>query len=420
MGCGSCGTNQSCNSKNVCVASTPNGRESWVWPFMDDAWSDQVAKIDANAAAFTGLMPGWYSLDYQTGYSYVSGPPLEISCVNKSGAINATSCYEACSAYSSTACNGSNNNDYFMGTFSGMTVGTSYNGKAMTRASFTAWAHSRGLKVVPILYAGASNAGTDTSVEAILCNGGTTGCATQTNFINGLISEMTTYGYDGWNLDFELGTMNGAGTGGACLENNYQAAFISLVAALKAAYVANSLTAIVSVDVIVSNIVGTYCSGNCGYLDFASLATSAIDEIIIEDYGNNWQTTGTPVISGWTYPTACGSPLESFYGAATLNTSSPVGCDDSVEGLFILMCNLPASKVVIGYSPSLNATNPIEAQFMAGLASYGYTKIAAWPTYDNALCSGAGEFMSDELAYSPSCQLMSQSWYTVLENFLAP
>jgi len=347
-------------------------------------WPPEIQAMDAHPASFTHMSPTFYSLNYASTYS--SGAPYYVTCPGGPG-----------------ACTGSGANNF--GTFSGLTGSSAtYNGQTITTQSFTAWAHSRGFLVVPLIYGGSGNGGSDTSIEAVLCGGsGASGCAAQQSFVSALVAELVSNNYDGWNFDWEAG---------ATVDGAYASSFVALVDALKAALVAASHpTALVTADGIVSNVNGTWCSGNSGYLDFGLLSASSIDRVIIEDYTADFQT------AGWTPPTSCQSPLLNEYGSAVLSTASPVGCDYSLTGMMIMMCppNLGPtqtpdfSKAVIGIMPSVNGTNPIAGQAMQALTSYGFTKVAVWPQYDD----NAHQFMSTE-GMVPA----GDDWYTLLQTWL--
>jgi hypothetical protein len=357
------------------TSSSDGGRESWIWPYNTDmGWPSEMEAIAANATSFTHLSPTFYTLNLVTPYS--SGVADYIGCAG--------------GVYACTA-NGANN----FGTWNDVTL---------TTQAFTAWAHELGLKVVPAIYAGASNGGLDTSVGAILCNGSSSGCTAQTNFISAMVGELQANGYDGYNLDWEMGS--GVGS-------SYASAFVAFVNAFKSALDgAGRQDALVTVDAIVSNVNGTWCSSNNGYLDFGLLQSSSIDRVIIEDYSSTFQS------AGWTVPATCGTPLVNVYGSALLNDASPVGCDYTFTGMMIMMCpanlgSTPAldmSKAVIGLMPSINGTNPIAGQAMALIQSYGFTKVAVWPQYDN----NAYPFMSAD-GIVPA----TDSWYELLQRFLS-
>jgi hypothetical protein len=342
--------------------------------------------LASHAGSFTHLSPTFYDINYTT--TYVSGVPYYVTCTP--GACGCTT-------------NGAND----FGKFSGLTgASSSYNGQTITTHSFTSWAHSLGFKVVPAIYGGAGNCGVDSSIQAILCGGnGASGCTAQTNFISSLVSELSDNGYDGWNFDWETG-----GTGK--MGKSYASSYVAFLNALKAALVsAGHPDALVTIDVIVSDINGTYCSSNDGFADFGLLAASSVDRVIIENYVGTFQS------AGWTVPTRCETPLKNVHGSAVLSSSNPVGCDYSFTGMMIMMCppNLGATqaldfeKAVVGLMPGVNGTNPIAGQAMEYLASYGFTKVAVWPQFDD---------MDHSFLSTKGIVPASADWHTLLANFL--
>ena len=193
--------------------------------------------------------------------------------------------------------------------------------------------------------------------------------------------------------------------------SSYATSFVAFVNALKTALVsAGKPNALVTVDAINSNVNGTWCSGNSGYLDFSLLQSAAgMDRVIIEDYSANFVT------ATWAAPTTCGSPLVNYYGSAVLHgvngSTNIAACDASFIGNMIMMCspNLGPQKAVIGIFASVGGTNDIAGQAMQYLASYGFTKVAVWPQYDN----NTYQFMSTD-GIVPS----NASWYSLLATFL--
>ena len=354
-------------------------RESWIWPFNSAvAWSDEFSAIAANSASFTHVSPTFYSMNYP----YSSGIVSYVNCPG--------------SAY---ACTGQGTNNF--GTFSNLTGSvSSFNGRTITTQTTVQMFHSLGLKVVPAIYAGAGNGGTDAGVSAILCLTSSTGCPVQTAFISAMVGELVANGYDGYNLDWEMG--NG-------VTSAHSQRFVDFVNALKAAFVkAGASSALVTLDLISPNVVGSWCSGNDGFIDLGLLAKSSIDRIIVEDYPTEWQTRPSQN-PGWTAPSSCVQPLQNCYGSASvLDHSHPSGCENSFTAYLTLMCspNWPdASKIVIGLDASSGGTNPIAGEAFQYINSYGYTKVAVWPD--------EWPFMSTK-SIVPS----SANWYSLLKGFL--
>ncbi len=312
-------------------------------------WANSLNTIVSNASSFTHISPTFYTLNY----NYQSGVAYYTTCPSSGGAYNCSS-------------NGMNN-------FGGVTT-----------AAYTQKLKAAGLATVPAIYAGSANGGVDESVENILNNKD----GTASNFISAMVQEAVTNGYAGYNLDWEMGSAVGS---------SYADKFISFVNTFKAALAVHGMT--LSVDAIVSNINGTYCSSNNGFLDFSKLATSSIDRVIIEDY------------------TASLGTSYSSCQAVVLNASSPASCpvnssgsDVTASGLLNFMChNLPASMVVIGLESYSSASNPIAGEVVTMMQQYGMSKIAVWPQLE-----GSYPFLSAQ-----GLKANQSDWYSLLKTFLA-
>lgn len=313
------------------------GRESWVWVYTDFATSLQT--MASNKASFTHVSPAFYTVNY----TYSTGVADYTTCPNNGSDANCTS-------------NGTNSFD------------------GLTTQQFTTQATAAGFATVPLIYGGSGNDGTDTGVQALLDNTGGAGTA----FISAMTTEAVTNGYAGYNLDWEVG---------ATIDGTYATKFVTFVNDFKAALSPHGM--ILSADAIVSNVDGTNCSGNSGYLDFTTLATSSIDRIIIEDYVN---TLGTAT-------TSCQNVV--------LSTSTPPDCDFTLTGELNMMCspNLPLDKAVIGLEADPSGTNPIAGTAFSTMESYGFTRVAVWPQ---------APFMSTS-GIVPS----GSSWYALLSGFLS-
>jgi hypothetical protein len=319
------------------------GHESWAWVYAN--YSTSLSTIAANVGSFTHISPTFYTVNY----AYQSGVPY----------------YSNCGGGSTCTDPGSNN-------FDGLTTG-----------QVTAQINALGLATIPAIYGGAANSGVDVGVQNILND--TNGA--QGNFIQSMVAEALSNNYAGYNLDWEVGSG---------VDGTYAAKFVSFVNAFKAALAPHNLS--LSADAVVSNLNGTWCSGNNGYIDFGLLGASSIDRIIIEDY--------TPVLG--TASTSCQS--------AVLSSSSPVGCPINSDGSQVtftgvmdLMCsNLPPSMVVIGVESLSNQTNVYAGQAISTMQSYGMDKVAVWPQLE-----GSEPFLSNVglVASQPS-------WYALLQSFL--
>jgi hypothetical protein len=327
-------------------------------------YTSSLAEIAAHTSSFTHVSPTFYSVNY----AYHSGVAYFTTCPTSGSTLNCTG-------------NGSNN----------------FDGSGLTTSSFTSQVHALGLKVIPAIYGGAANNGTDTGIENILNN--TSGA--RTAFISAMVSEAVSNGYDGYNLDWEAQNVG----------SSYAASFVSFVQAFRAALVAQLPGAILSADAIVNNINGTYCSGNDGYLDFSALAASTLDRVIIEDYASNLDTPGDP---SWSSCADGSSSLDN-----TLSAANPASCDYSITGMMNMMCapNLgaasaasPSSKAVIGLEAYSTGTNPSAGAAFAALQGWGFSRVAVWPQYENA----SDPFLST-VSISPS----GATWYGLLGTFLS-
>ena len=303
------------------AAHPASGRESWAWIYTQ--WQTSLDAIAANPTAFTHISPLWYTLNF----AYAGGLPRDVGCDGD------------------FSCGGGAANSF----------------AGLSTKAYTARLAAAKLAVVPGIYAGAENHGTDVGVQRILDNVG--GAAD--SFIASMVAEARANGYAGYNLDWELGFGSGAAVGSA-----YAAKFVAFVNKFKAALGSLLLT----VDVVNSNVDGSYCSGNNAFLDLNLLAASAVDRVVIEAYSS---TLGGP-------STGC-HPV-------VLNHRSPSNCNPTFTGQLNLMCSggLPATKVVIGLISVSSGTNPIAGRAVSLLEAYGFTKVAVFPQDQGA---GAYQFL---------------------------
>ena len=319
----------------VTAAGTAPARESWVWVYAD--YANVLDAIGAHKASFTHVSPTFYTVNY----GYQSGVAWYSNCPNMSN----------CSA------NGTN----------------SFNG--LTTRQFTDRVAALGLVTVPLIYGGAGNAGTDTGIQNILDNLNGAGDA----FVAAMAAEAVANGYGGYNIDWE--------TGGA-INDAYAGKFVAFVDKFKAALAPHGMS--LSVDAIVSDIDGSWCSGNHGYMDFPKLAASSVDRIMIEDYTSRFGTATT----------SCQNTV--------LSNTSPALCDFTFTGMLNMMCspNLPLDKAVIGLEANPTNTNLIAGAAFSTIRSYGFTRVAVWPQQP---------FMN-----ATGIQPAGATWYGLLQGFLAP
>jgi len=334
--CGSCSSGITCGgggSQNVCGSA--GGKESWVAVYTD--YANALALIASNKASFTHVNPTFYTVNY----GYQSGVAYYSTCPNNGTNFNCT--------------------------------GNGASPFAPSTKSFADQVAALGLVTVPVIYGGAGNNGTDAGVENILNNTSGAGDA----FIAAMTAEAVSNGYGGYNLDWEVVAVDGT----------YADKFVAFVNSFKAALGPHGMS--LSVDAIVSNINGTWCSNNSGYIDLAKLSASSIDRIVVEDYVN---VLGTAT-------TTCQNVV--------LSSSSPAGCDFTLTGELNMMCapNLPVEKAVIGLEADPGATNPIAGAAFSAIRSYGFTRVAVWPQYP---------FMN-----TAGIQPSGATWYALLQDFLS-
>jgi hypothetical protein len=211
--------------------------------------------------------------------------------------------------------------------------------------------HAAGMLLVPLVYGGASNLsdGTDQGIQNVLSNP-----TTQNNFITAMVTEAQSQGYDGWNLDWEVGT--------STTNSKYGAQFISFLSAFKKAL--NAQHMILTLDVAQWYIL--QCGGD-SLVDLTQIG-SAVDYAIIEDYVTDF---GTPV-------TSCSASAWQNSGCSTFGD------------LMNLMCAVtPSSAVSIGLMAEpggttsqggvTEGTGPILPQALSAISAAGFTAIAVWP-----------------------------------------
>jgi hypothetical protein len=193
------------------------------------------------------------------------------------------------------------------------------------------------------MYAGAGNSGVDTGIQNILSND-----TTQKNFIDAMVQEAVTKGYDGYNLDWEV-----QGT----TYNPYGPELVKFLTAFTAALHQHNM--ISSFDTA-----GWYtneCAGD-GLVKLSEIGNS-VDQMIMEDYAGTFQADGNKL------GTAC-APVKS------------ANCDNDFVGELNTMCNLPPGVGNIGLmSPYGNeaSTNPFLDKAMLSIQAYGFRAVSLWP-----------------------------------------
>jgi len=233
------------------------------------------------------------------------------------------------------------------------------NGRQMASAL-----HSAGIKIVPLIFAGAGNNGVDTGIQNVLSNP-----TVAQSFIDSQVQLAVDNGYDGWNLDWEVG-------GGVTDQSS--AALISFLGSFKQALNAHGME--LSYDLGGWYVKQCNSSGYSGVVDITAFG-AVVDQAIIEDYAGSLEgpTTGCPA----TVP-------------------SMQMCDTFGDQLQLMCSSKPASAESIGLiTPGSNAFAPSALQ---AVASYGYQNIALWP--------------DDSGFLNPKGMPDGSTWFSVLANWL--
>ncbi len=304
-------------------ASAPGGRQVLVWTPTYKSFSQSLKSVTTTTPkAFTEVSPDFYQMNSSTTPGLNGGP-----------------------------------------TFDGLSI-----------AQVVTQVHAAGMKIIPLMYAGAGNDGTDQYIQDVLND---SPAGTQSSLISWLVTEAKTNQYDGWNLDWEV-----ANTGYSAYGKKY----ISFLTAAKAALHAQNM--ILTIDV--GDWYVRQCGGD-GLIDLTQIGP-AVDAAIIEDYAGG---LGPPdplsACPGGT-PAASANCAPTNYFGAQLN----VMCDVS-----------PASSVSIGLINGQGGTgaNPFLPMALDAIGAIGFTQVAVWP--------GENSFLSS--ANIPG----GATWYSLLAKFLA-
>jgi len=181
------------------------------------------------------------------------------------------------------------------------------------------------------------------------------------------VNEAKTKGYDGWNLDWEVGN-----TG----YNAYGVKLISFLGKFKQALNAEGMQ--LSLDL--GDWYVRQCGGD-GLVDLKALGDS-VDLAIMEDYAG---TLGTP-------GSACPMPAP-----------TNLNCDKDFTAQLQVMCNAKPEHVSIGVIAP--GTSAFASQAFQAVADYGFTGIALWP-------GNMGFLAQDNFP-------QGQTWESVFSDFLA-
>jgi len=232
--------------------------------------------------------------------------------------------------------------------------------------------HAAGLQCIPLIYAGAGNSGTDQGIQNILDDAP---AGAQQSFITSMLADAAQYGWDGYNLDWEVGN-----TG-----HDYSDKLVAFLTKFRDALHAKGLT--VSLDLGGWYMQQCTDSGGDGFVDLKTLGDS-VDWAILEDYSGalgNAPSTGCP--SGF---------------------QTSIDCSGTFAGGLNVMCDLPPANVSIGLiSPEggNGGTNVFAGDALAAVNAYGYRAVAIWPD-DSVFLN------SDNI--SPS----GATWYSLLAGYL--
>jgi hypothetical protein len=291
------GSSASDGDGNAADASTLlSGRQVLVWlPTYLGSFSANLSMVTGSSPkAYTQVSPDFYDLnyDYKSGPAKIAGE-----------------------------------------TFDGMTV-----------AQVAQQVHAAGMQLIPLVYAGAGNSGTDQGIQNVVSD---SPAGTQKNFITAMVKEAQTRQYDGWNLDFEV-----QNTGYA----QFGAPYVKFLAAFKAALHAANM--ILTVDVADWYI--RQCGGD-GLVDLTAIGAS-VDLAIMEDYAGTY-----------------GSPVASCPGGTP---PAQQNCNNEFGALMNIMCDVsPTSAVSIGLIEGSGGSgaNPFLDRALNAVAAAGFTSVAVWP-----------------------------------------
>jgi hypothetical protein len=277
-------------------AALLSGRQVLVWiPTYLGSFSANLTMVtSSNPKAYTQVSPDFYNLNY----AYTSGPPK--------------------------------------------IAGESFDGLSV--AQVAQQVHAAGMQLIPLIYAGAGNSGTDQGIQNVISDSPP---GTQNTFITAAVAEAQTRQYDGWNLDFEV-----SNTGYA----QYGVQYVNFLAAFKAALHAQNM--ILTIDIADWYI--RQCAGD-GLVDLTSIGAS-VDLAIMEDYAG---TYGSPVA-------ACpgGTPPASQ------------NCANEFGALMNILCDvMPQNAVSVGLIEGSGGSgaNPFLDQALNAIAAAGFTSVAVWP-----------------------------------------
>jgi hypothetical protein len=287
----------------------------WVWL----SYKTSIDSIVANAKSFTHVSPALY----QVNYAYTSGVTQLV-----------------------------NANDNYDG---------------LSSSQMAQQIHAAGLKIVPLMYGGAGNFGTDQGIQNIL-NDAPAG--TRSNFITSMVNEAVAKKYDGYNLDWEV-----QGTGYA----QYGTKLISFLTAFKSAL--NQHGMILTIDLAGWYVRQCSGSGGDGLIDVAAMGHS-VDLAILEDYAGS---------------------LGNASGMCPAMPARTTNCDADFVTQFTVMCALPRDVASIGLIST--GSNSFAPSALDAVRHYGFTNVAVWP--------------DDAVFLNARGMPQGATWYSVLADFMS-
>ncbi|HEX4456857.1 MAG TPA: hypothetical protein VIA18_02755 [Polyangia bacterium] len=298
----------------------PPAKQSLVWVWQD--FSNTLTTVAQHSPSFTQVSPALYQLNY----AYTSGAAQLLS--------------------------------------------TSFDG--LTPTQIAQKIHAAGLQCIPLIYAGAGNSGVDTGIQNVITD---TPAGAQQSFITSMIADAATYGWDGYNLDWEVQN----------LDHSYSDQLNSFLAKFRDALHAKGLT--VSLDLGGWYVQQCTDSGGNGFVDLKTLAAS-VDWAILEDYSG-----------------ALGSPNS---GGCPSGFQDQIDCSSTFTGGLNVMCDLPPANVSIGLISPVGGnggTNIFAGAALDAVNAYGFRAVAVWP--DDSVFLNANDI-------SPA----GATWYSLLAGYL--
>jgi hypothetical protein len=310
-----------------------SNRQSLIWVWMD--YPDSLATLAKNTASFTHVSPNLYDVNYD----YASGVAEMQS---------------------------DDGPDDFDG---------------LSSAQIASKVHAMGMKCIPLIQAGAGNSGTDQGIQNIV---GDSPKGTQSAFITAMVQEAVTKGYDGYALDWEVGSGTTYAT--------YGTAMTSFLDAFQSALHQKGM----ELQLIVGSwfVYQSNCSGDTGFVDLPAAAQN-VDQVIMMAYD---ATLGSPT-------TQCNASV-----------ANPANCGNDFGSDMSLMCAyVPLGKINIGYdSDPTNGNNDIAGACVSATEAAGITAVSIWPESNTAGPNGS-YVLCDTTDISPA----GATWFQLLAGFLA-